>query len=81
MDKAVYVGVETRANDVEQITFYDLGPEYLEQSLEQIESYFKDIPSFRGVAIHDYEAYKQALKSKKQIGITGLPLFSAKFGY
>lgn len=63
--RKVVIGLETRKNEVEKVTFNHLREEDLERELSLAEKTFSSEPAFGGFVIHHYRSYRNWLESQR----------------
>ncbi|HET8748425.1 MAG TPA: hypothetical protein VFM98_22705 [Ramlibacter sp.] len=68
--KKVVIGLEVSPNELEKITFDQVGPKALQQALRTVEAALREDPSFAGFAIHHYRTYRRWVE---RFGDTGAP--------
>ncbi|MCZ8515942.1 hypothetical protein O9H85_26790 [Paenibacillus filicis] len=59
LNKKVIVGIETNPVKPGYTTFYDKGMSYVKEQMQLTERTLAVYPSYRGIAIHDFEGWKQ----------------------
>lgn len=56
--KQVVIGLEVSPNELDKVTFDQVGPKAFEQALGTVEEALRGDPSFAGFAIHHYRTYR-----------------------
>jgi len=58
MDKVALIALQTAADSLDKLTFYEDGAVALDAAIAEVERAFADRPGFGGVAVHHYRAYR-----------------------
>jgi hypothetical protein len=59
LGKPVIIGVELTPNRYDHVTFFEECPGLMENELRQVSRHFAAEPAYRGIAMHDYQAWKE----------------------
>jgi len=57
-DKVALIALQTAADALDKLTFYEEGGRALDAAIAEIERTFEDHPGFGGIAVHHYRAYR-----------------------
>ncbi|GAB3779368.1 hypothetical protein [Dyella agri] len=63
--KKVVIGLEVSPNELEKVTFDQVGPKVFEQALGTVEQALRNDPSFAGFAIHHYRSYRNWIERNR----------------
>ncbi len=64
--KKVVIGLEVSPNELDKVTFDQVGPKVFEQALGTVEQALRADPSFAGFAIHHYRTYRNWIERHRE---------------
>jgi hypothetical protein len=59
LGKSIVIGVEMTPNQYNHVTFFEECPLFMENELRTVSRHFAMDCSYKGIAIHDYAAWKE----------------------
>ena len=63
--KKVVIGLQVSPDELEKVTFDQVGPKVFEQALDTVERALRDDPSFAGFVIHHYRTYRNWIERNR----------------